>query len=367
MTVKILELKKYAPDPEEGGAERLQEAKLEVGQGIAGSRLKHPERQVSILTKEARAWMDQQEEKGLCFAKCKENMLLEGSFERGSKLAFGEAVLQVGFDEKYCFPSCVYRQGASPCPLAGGMFFAKVLESGTVKTGERGYALSPRYGRNLHALSVREAAELHSKKVCVIGAGGLGGYVVEQLARIGVLQITLVDYDVFEASNLNRQLFSTEPLLGVAKVEAAARRIGEVNARVRIREIQEKFAEDNALDLVKGHDVAIDALDNIQTRFLLARTCKTLGIPMVHGSIAGWFGQVCSVFPEDDTLERIYRDAKGEKGGEVRLGNLPFTAAVIASMQCAECIKILTGRPDVVRNAVLQVDLLYGECYRLVF
>ena len=365
MTVRILQLKRYAQ--EGGGPESVQEARLEAGYGIVGSRREKPERQVSILTNAAKSWMENQAEPGLCFQKLKENILLEGGLNHGGKLAFGDVVLQVSPERKYCFASCVYRKEAAVCPLIDGMFFANVTQSGTVQVGESGYAVAPRYERNMNALSAEEVAALHGKKVCVIGAGGLGGYIVEILARIGVLQIMLVDYDVFEASNLNRQLFSTEPLLGVAKVEAAVRRIGEVNPEVRIRGVKERFSEDNAVELLRGHDVVVDALDNIQTRLLLARVCKELEIPMVHGSIAGWFGQVCTVFPGDDTMERLYRGASGERGGEVRLGNLPFTASVIASLQAAECVKLLTGRGDVIRNAVLQVDLLYGECHRLDF
>jgi len=363
LTVKILALKRYAAKG--GTAENLQEARLEVGQGIEGNLLKHPERQVCILTKEAEFWLEQQEERGLCLEKLKENILLDGVIERGGKLTFGDAVLQVGIKKKHCFETCVHRVENTLCPLSEGVLFANVLQGGTVSQGEVGYFVAPRYTRNMQALSGQEVAALHTKKVCVIGAGGLGGYIVAMLARIGVLHITLVDYDVFEASNLNRQLFSRESFLGMPKVEAAVQYIAEVNSAVRLIGIQEKFSEDNADDLLRGHDVVVDALDSIKTRFLLVRTCRELNIPLVHGSIAGWFGQVCSILPGDDTLEKLYRNAKEERGGEVRLGNLPFTAAAVASFQCAECVKLLLGREDLIRNAVLQVDLLDGDCHRI--
>ena len=365
MIVKIVELKRYAAKG--GPAEVLQEVKLKTGQGAAGNYLKNPARQVSLLTTEARLWMEQREEKGLCFEKVKENILLDGVLERGGKLSFGGAVLQINAERKHCFESCVYRSEATPCPLTEGMFFANVLHDGIVHSGEAGYHVAPRYARNIRALSAEETIALRDKKVCVIGGGGLGGYIVELLARLGVLHISLVDYDVFEPSNLNRQLFSTQSGMGMPKVAGAVRRIAEVNSEVTLNGVQEKLTGANATDLLKGHDVVMDALDNIKTRLLLGRACRELGIPLVHGSIAGWFGQVCCVFPGDDTLERLYRNAVSEKGVEVDLGNLPFTASVIASFQCAECVKILTGREDLIRNAVLQVDLLYGECHRIAF
>jgi len=220
--------------------------------------------------------------------------------------------------------------------------------------------LNVRYARNVNALSIEDVLKLHDAKVCVIGVGGLGGYVVEILSRIGVLNITIVDYDVFEPNNLNRQLFSEESLIGSYKVDVAIRRIASVNSDVMVTGIKEKLMESNAQEILAGHDVVIDALDNIQTRLMLAGVCTDLGIPMVHGSIAGWYGQVACVFPGDDTLGKIFGDVKAERGIERELGNLPFTASTVASIQCAECVKILIGK-HVERNAILQVDLLNGE------
>ena len=224
--------------------------------------------------------------------------------------------------------------------------------------------LKPRYMRNVNALSAQDVLQLHSAKVCVIGVGGLGGYVVEILARIGVLNITIVDYDVFEANNLNRQLFSEEALLGTYKADAAVARIAKVNTDVTIIAIKEKLTTDNAQAILAGHDVVVDALDNIQTRLILAENCARLDIPMVHGSIAGWYGQVASVFPGDDTMQKLFGDVKAERGIEKNLGNLPFTASTIASFQCAECIKILTGK-NVVRNAILHIDLLNWQFHTI--
>ena len=136
MTVKILALNRYAE--KDGAMEPLQKAELIPGRGIAENRLKNPERQVCILTEAARNWMALQEEKGLCFEKVKENMLLDGPVERGGKLAFGDAVLQVGFAEKFCFAACVHGQNTAICPLREGMFFANVLQGGAVGVGDDG-------------------------------------------------------------------------------------------------------------------------------------------------------------------------------------------------------------------------------------
>lgn len=216
-----------------------------------------------------------------------------------------------------------------------------------------------RYERNVSALSEKEVLELHTKRVCVVGCGGLGGYIVEILARIGVLNITIVDYDVFDVNNLNRQLFSAENLLGVSKVDAAASRIASINSDVIIRTVKEKLDDTNAANIIADHDIVVDALDNIQTRSTLSKACDNKNIPMVHGSIGGWFGQVACIFPGDGLIKKIYKDT-GERGIEKKLGNLPFTASTVASIQCAECIKLLLGR-QTMKNSLMQIDLLHGE------
>ena len=211
-----------------------------------------------------------------------------------------------------------------------------------------------RYDRNKQALLDRECQALQACKVAVVGCGGLGGYVVEHLARIGVGSLRLVDADVFEETNLNRQLFCTEETLGVAKVDAAAKRFEPVRACL---------TSDNAADLIAGCHCVVDCLDNVRSRFQLARACQTVGVPIVYGAIAGWFGQVCTVFPGDVSFVSLYgavADASGE-GVQKTEGNLPFIAGVVASFQAAEAVKVLLDKPDVIRNRLLMVDLLFGS------
>lgn len=220
--------------------------------------------------------------------------------------------------------------------------------------------LSARYDRNMRALSPEESASLAGKRATVVGAGGLGGYVVEMLARIGVGFIRVIDADAFEPSNLNRQLFATERTLGVAKADAAASRVAEVNSTVTIEPIRTLLTRENARELVAGSDVVVDALDNLKGRFWLAHACQEEGIPVVYGAIAGWFGQVATVFPGDVSFVTIYGSTEGE-GIQSQEGNLSFTAACVASHQAAEAVKVLVRRGDVLRNRLLMIDMLFGS------
>lgn len=314
----------------------------------------------TLLTQEALVWKNGQKTKGLCFDSFDEDILIDGILKDVTHISLGNAILKVISNNSHCINNCPHLNNAYECPMLKGVAHTAVHQKGSAKIKDKVYTTTLRYARNINAISVEELHILHTKKVCIVGAGGLGGYITEILSRLGILNITLIDDDVFDLNNLNRQLFSKESLIGHSKVAAAKARISEVNSNVQLNIMQKRMDADNANDIISGHDLVIDALDNIQSRFVLADTCNFLDIPMVHGAIAGWYGQVCCIYPGDKTLDFLYNRNK-EKGVETELGNLPFTASTIASLQCAQAVKILTNKGDIIRNSVLQIDLLNGE------
>lgn len=214
-------------------------------------------------------------------------------------------------------------------------------------------------------LSLEENEHIQKCKVCVIGCGGLGGYIIEMLGRIGVGYITVVDGDTFEESNLNRQLLSDENVLGMKKANQAKARMEKVNAHVQVIPIIVNFSMENGKDIIVNHDVIVDALDNKVTRLLLQDYCEELNIPLVHGAIAGWYGQVSTIYPGDRTLSKIYGDPM-EDGPEKRLGNPSFTPALVASLQVSEVIKILISRGELLRRKILYINTLQQEYNVLV-
>lgn len=217
-----------------------------------------------------------------------------------------------------------------------------------------------RYARNFNTLSREEHEQLVKSKVCVIGCGGLGGHIIEMLGRLGVGNITAVDGDVFEESNLNRQILATENTLGQSKAKVAKERMKTVNSEINVEAIVEYVDESNVQKILAGHQVIIDALDNIPSRLVLQDACQELKLPLVHGAIAGWYGQVTTIFPGEATLSKIYgKDIA--KGAEKELGNPSFTPALIASIEVSEVVKILIDRGDLLRNKLLFVNVLEQE------
>lgn len=217
-----------------------------------------------------------------------------------------------------------------------------------------------RYLRNENMLSREENLSLRGKKVVVVGCGGLGGHIIEQLARLGIGLITAIDGDVFDETNLNRQLLSGMDNLGSPKAYAARDHVKKINPDVKVNGIYDFIDETNAGIYMSGHDVICDALDNMTSRLLLQKYANKLEIPMVYGAIAGWYGQVTTIFPGDNILGSIYQGG-GNKGIEQELGNPSFTPALVASIQVSEVLKILTGKGELLRNRFLMINTLDQE------
>jgi molybdopterin/thiamine biosynthesis adenylyltransferase len=215
-----------------------------------------------------------------------------------------------------------------------------------------------RYQRNRQTISVEGQLRLFRSRVVVVGCGGLGGYVIEILARLGIGNLVVIDPDVFEEHNLNRQILSSLARIGQPKVEAAAARVAEINPAVTLTPVRVCWRPEDGKKILEGADVVVDALDSKPARLALAATCSAMGTCFVHGAIAGWYGQAATQFPGDSILERIYRSSAQEKGVEQRLGNPAFTPAIVASLQTAEVCKIILGAGNLLHKRLVFVDLL---------
>ncbi len=219
-----------------------------------------------------------------------------------------------------------------------------------------------RYHRNLGAISPSEQVKLLQSKVAIIGVGGLGGTVLELLARMGIGKLIIADKDIIGDSNLNRQILSTETNLGQSKTTVAVKRVKKINSSIEIISHSIFVNSDNVEKIIEGADVVVDALDSLPSRFVLQKACRDLKIPLVHGAIAGFNGQLTTIFPEDRGLELIYGSNKDlpEHGSEVELGAPTVTPALIASLEAQEVVKILLRRGKLFRNRLLYLDIEEG-------
>jgi molybdopterin/thiamine biosynthesis adenylyltransferase len=222
--------------------------------------------------------------------------------------------------------------------------------------------LPRRYLRNYGTLGLDGQLILLRSSVAVIGLGGLGGYVVEGLARVGVGRLTLLDGDVFCDHNLNRQLLSSEENLGRAKASVACERVHRTNRAVEVVCYSRYATRENLSELLAGVDVVIDALDRLTTRLMLQEVAGHLGLPMVHGAIAGGMGQVMTILPGDLGLRALYGDGPiPEHGAEAELGTPPASPMMVAAWQVHETVKVLTGTGDILRGRLLLMDASVGD------
>ena len=220
-----------------------------------------------------------------------------------------------------------------------------------------------RYELNQGTLGREGQKTLLCSKVIIAGLGGLGGHVVEQLARCGAGVVIGVDADRFDETNLNRQLYADLNSIGRRKTEAAENRVATVNDAVEFRSLAFKV-EDLEDKVFEDVDLIFDCLDSIPSRLYLQNMGERLAIPLIHGAIGGWYGQVAVVWPGSQLLSNIYGET--QQGIEKDLGNPPFTPAFIATLMVAEGIKVLLGRKQK-ENALIFVDLLNNqwECVAL--
>jgi molybdopterin/thiamine biosynthesis adenylyltransferase len=218
-----------------------------------------------------------------------------------------------------------------------------------------------RYLRNIGTTGIEGQLKLLRSTVAVCGAGGLGGGVIELLARQGIGHLVIIDNGRFVENNLNRQIMSGEDVLRRSKVKVAAQRVKRINSAVKVSTYSVYLNDSSADGLLKGCNVVVDALDSLSSRMVVESSCRRLGLPFVHGAIAGHCGQIMTVLPGDRGLSAIYGPECDVHGIEAVTGNPPATPAAIAAWEVQEVVKLITGIGTPIRNRLLFVDFADGS------
>ena len=211
------------------------------------------------------------------------------------------------------------------------------------------FEIRERHIRNIPALSVENMEKLAGSKVLVVGCGGLGGSIIEHLARAGVGSLIVVDGDVFEESNLNRQLLSTSENIGKSKALAAAERVRAIDPSVDVTAVCEFLTKENASALMSDADLVVDALDNAAARLVLEDAAAEADLAIVHGAICGWDMQAMLVPPGSGLLHQIYT----EGFAPATKTSLPVTPAVCAAIEASVAIRYLCGLETKLESSLL--------------
>ncbi len=203
-------------------------------------------------------------------------------------------------------------------------------------------------------------ARLLDSSALVVGAGGLGSPLILYLAAAGVGTIAVVDDDVVELSNLQRQVIHTTPRLGLAKVDSAARAVAEINPDVRLVPIRARLDRDNARAIIADYPVVADGSDNFATRFLVNDACRLEGKTLVSAAILRFDGQLATYKPGGPCYRCIFREPPPE--GHVptcsSAGVLGAIAGTMGAMQATEVVKELLGIGDSLAGRLVIYDAL---------
>ena len=215
-----------------------------------------------------------------------------------------------------------------------------------------------RYARQMLMFGEEGQERLKSASVLVAGAGGLGTVISLYLAAAGIGHLRIIDCDVVEPSNLNRQILHWSGDIGRPKTASVADKLAALNPLIRIEAIIARITEENIEGMARGCDLIVDAMDNVPTRHLLNRAAVAQKIPFVHGAVRGFFGQATTMIPGKGPCLRCFFPESSPR--EV----FPIVGAacgVIGSIEVAETIKLLTGKGEPLAGKLFIWDGLSGS------
>ena len=221
-----------------------------------------------------------------------------------------------------------------------------------------------RYNRQIILPEIGEDGQfkLSKAKVLLIGAGGLGVAILPYLAAAGVGEIGVVDDDVIEVSNLQRQVIYKSSAVGKYKVDEAKAMVSELNPLIKVNVIAEKLSGKNAISLFEKYDIIVDATDNLQIKYLINDACLVTNKPMVYGSIFRFQGQV-SVFNYQNgpTYRCLYPDENSSSANCADAGVIGISVGIIGMLQANEVVKMILGIGEVLNGKILVYNILNNE------
>ncbi len=215
-----------------------------------------------------------------------------------------------------------------------------------------------KYSRQILLFGEEGQEKLKKAKVLVAGAGGLGSPVSTYLTIAGVGKIILADFDSVDPSNLNRQFLHHEKDIGRLKIESAKEKLLSMNPDIEVETIAEMLTESNLETLVPECDIIVDALDNLETRHILNRLAIKRKIPLIHGAVTGYDGQVTTIVPGKTPCFYCIFPRISKKEVFPILGATP---GIIGSIQANEAIKFLTGQGKLLEGRLLFWSGLSGN------
>ena len=232
--------------------------------------------------------------------------------------------------------------------------------------------------RQMPIVEKGEQEKFKNSRITVIGCGGIGGQTIEMLARMGVGELILVDEDVFDWTNLNRQSLATTAEIGLEKSDVAKKKVEAINPYIKVKSYTRHVDASNIDEIIKDSNIVIDALDNILTRVIVSRKAREYKIPYIHGAIHATLGQVTVFLPNTKSYEEMFNlPSLGKELNDEVINDLNNIASgtppalgptpnLIGCLESMEAFKIITGLGKVtVAPKILTFDLLDFNSFKI--
>lgn len=227
-----------------------------------------------------------------------------------------------------------------------------------------------RYNRNIvmDNWGIETQSNVLRSKVLIIGLGGLGSPVAYYLTAAGVGHIGVMDNDVVDLTNLQRQIIHTTNDINRPKIESAIEKMTALNPGISIQRYPDGITVDNAVEIVGAHDFVVSATDNFESKYLINDACVLAGVPFCHSGVVRYQGQIITVLPGKTACFRCLFPSPPPKGAmpsPAEMGVLGAAAGIMGTMEAAETIKFLTGSGDLITDTLLNVDVLRMDFQRI--
>tara|TARA_Y100000310_G_scaffold345846_1_gene471210 strand:+ start:89080 stop:89799 length:720 start_codon:yes stop_codon:yes gene_type:complete len=222
--------------------------------------------------------------------------------------------------------------------------------------------MEDRYSRQIKLIEEKGQDKLKEARVLIVGAGGLGSAVALYLAGAGVGEIGIVDYDVVEVSNLQRQVIHDTDSVGKKKTESAKERLKKLNPEIKINEIDEKISYTNGFDIIKNYDIVVDGSDNLETRYAINEICVKLNKPIVYGAVLRFEGQVAVFnYNKGPCLRCFLTEVPIDSDKCEEVGVLGSVVGTIGTLQATEVVKIIIGEGEILSGKLLSYNGLSSK------
>lgn len=268
----------------------------------------------------------------------------------GSQIIIHDVILEVTQIGKECHSGCEIQKKTGKCVMPQIGVFTKVIHGGIIRPNDEvKLKVKECWSNNLPFLEIKK-----NPNILIVGAGALGQQVAMQLVRLGLTHLKIVDGDCFDWSNCNRQLYANQHTIQQKKIDVLKKEVLLINSSSEIDVYDGYFNEENASEIMKKIDILVDCVDSIPTKCFCEKICEQLQVPMIHGAVNGWHGQVATILPGMKILETLYQKQKNQSESA-----LVFSVGIVASIQVREIIKLMNQQE--IKKEVIFIDCFNQE------